>query len=339
MKKLLFLALTSLNLLCLGTAVRIKLVARDGQCVMLMGESDEQTGAITTPFDFVNTFFQFADCEMVQVLRENQAPLWELRQEINFPDIDPAILRQAVQGVSPDSGFDINQLDQPTITQLINVYDFLQAPQGVIDVLINRSVELAIADPAHCPFGAITRLPNSVNDREIISALNHVVAARRRVDELFGETVLPDNPWQSRVLAGHQGGVHSVAWSPDGQHVATGSRDHTARIWDAETRELAYTLEGHTETVNSAVFSPDGQHVATGSSDNTARIWRQEWNWDTSVTANDQNNLLRKLLMLKVARNQELTPAEVNDLLPMLPESARAWVDREQERNSLLDAF
>ena len=216
MKKLLLLALTSLNLLCLGTAVRIKLVARDGQCVMLMGESDEQTGAITTPFDFVNTFFQFADCEMVQVLRENKGPLWELRQEINLPDIDPAILRQAVQGVSPDSGFDINQLDQPTITHLINVYDLLIAPQGVIDVLINRSVELAIADPAHCPFGAITRLPDPVNDREIISALNHVVAARRHVDELFREFVLPSRPLRT-IPSGYPGINYACQWSPADQ--------------------------------------------------------------------------------------------------------------------------
>ena len=56
------------------------------------------------------------------------------------------------------------------------------------------------------------------------------------------------------------------------RHVATGSWDNTARIWDATTGELVRALEGHGPSVRVA-WSPDGRRVATGSSDNTARIW------------------------------------------------------------------
>ena len=70
--------------------------------------------------------------------------------------------------------------------------------------------------------------------------------------------------------------VDSAAFSPDGRRVITGSRDTTARLWDAETgREIA-VLQGHTMPVTSAAFSPDGRWVVTGSDDWTARLWDAE---------------------------------------------------------------
>jgi len=75
------------------------------------------------------------------------------------------------------------------------------------------------------------------------------------------------------LLHGHGGPVRSVAWSPDGRQVATGSHDHTARIWDATTGEVVRTLDGHGNWVLSVAWSPDGRRVATGSRDKTARIW------------------------------------------------------------------
>ena len=56
--------------------------------------------------------------------------------------------------------------------------------------------------------------------------------------------------------------------------MVTGSRDKTARIWDATTGTELFTLE-HEEGVTSASFSPNGQRVVTGSNgfDKTAHIW------------------------------------------------------------------
>jgi WD40 repeat protein len=76
------------------------------------------------------------------------------------------------------------------------------------------------------------------------------------------------------VLEGHRGWVYSVAFSPDGKRVVTGSYDNTARVWDLSGPTPAATvLQGHRGTVWSVAFSPDGKRVVTGSSDKTARVW------------------------------------------------------------------
>jgi WD40 repeat protein len=75
-------------------------------------------------------------------------------------------------------------------------------------------------------------------------------------------------------LLGHTGPVTSVAFSPDGRRVVTGSRDNTARVWDLSSpTPVASRLEGHQRDVTSVAFSPDGRRVVTGSGDNTARVW------------------------------------------------------------------
>src|SRR6266481_1783396 len=88
----------------------------------------------------------------------------------------------------------------------------------------------------------------------------------------------PENwPAQLKIIEGHTSSVTTVAFSPDGKHIASGSSDKTIRVWDAESGNVvAGPFEGHNHAVWSVAFSPDGKHIASGSSDKTIRVWDAE---------------------------------------------------------------
>jgi WD40 repeat protein/serine/threonine protein kinase len=75
------------------------------------------------------------------------------------------------------------------------------------------------------------------------------------------------------TLCGHTAAVTTVSFSPDGQRLATASKDNTAKLWDARTGQQLLSLKGHKSRVTSVSFSPDSQRLATASDDNTVKVW------------------------------------------------------------------
>ena len=75
------------------------------------------------------------------------------------------------------------------------------------------------------------------------------------------------------TLEGHEGWVTTLAYSPDGTTLASGSTDHTARLWDLEQRQVRFTLRGHGGNVWALAFSADGTRMVTTGDDCRAIIW------------------------------------------------------------------
>src|SRR5438128_1972801 len=68
--------------------------------------------------------------------------------------------------------------------------------------------------------------------------------------------------------------VSSVAFSPDGRHIVSGSFDKTIQVWDAQTGgQVGNPLQGHTDLVHSVALSPDGRHIVSASNDITIQFW------------------------------------------------------------------
>ena len=75
------------------------------------------------------------------------------------------------------------------------------------------------------------------------------------------------------VLEDHRSSVNSVAFSPNGMVLASGSSDRTIKVWHAETSTQIADLKGHPGKVNSVAFSPNGVLLASGASDGTIKVW------------------------------------------------------------------
>jgi WD40 repeat protein len=80
------------------------------------------------------------------------------------------------------------------------------------------------------------------------------------------------NP-KSKILTGHSGWVRSIAFSPDGEVLASASSDRTLKLWDYETGDCLRTYTGHQSSVYSIAFSSTGDLIVSGSGDCTVKLW------------------------------------------------------------------
>ena len=81
-------------------------------------------------------------------------------------------------------------------------------------------------------------------------------------------------PRSLKLFLGHSGAVNSVAFSPNGSQMVSGSDDMTIRIWEVDSnKQTCAPLLGHEGSVQSIAFSSDNKRIASGSTDGTIRVW------------------------------------------------------------------
>ncbi|KAJ5097838.1 hypothetical protein N7532_004839 [Penicillium argentinense] len=127
-------------------------------------------------------------------------------------------------------------------------------------------------------YHTITHWPLQIYSSAITFSPESSVVKRENLERIpvyLRKAPLMEDNWSSviQTLAGHSEGVHTVAFSPDGKQIASGSDDNTIKIWDTATGGLQKTLEGHSKLVTTVAFSLDGKQIVSGSDDNTIKLW------------------------------------------------------------------
>jgi len=100
---------------------------------------------------------------------------------------------------------------------------------------------------------------------------------RERAEPRVKQILQEYNPWRPferlYTFGWHSDWVKSVAISPDGQTLVSGSRDKTIKVWNLHTGKLSRNFAGHSDTVETVAISPDGHIIVSGSRDKTIKVW------------------------------------------------------------------
>ena len=110
-----------------------------------------------------------------------------------------------------------------------------------------------------------------------VAGLDETVAFTATATPLFPDPIYIDaievsaNPGDTGTQR-----VYGVAFSPNGNILASAHADNTVRLWEVETRELKRTLRGHRFAVRSVAFSPDGNTLASGGMDGWVLLWEPD---------------------------------------------------------------
>jgi WD40 repeat protein len=115
------------------------------------------------------------------------------------------------------------------------------------------------------------KAPPSI-DRDVVE--DHI---DKKFNPLSGEAIQHRSPLQWQLvstLKGHTGSIDSLAFSPDGQKLVSGSDDRTVNLWGLATNNRLYSFFGARDSILAVSFSPNGNDISASSADRTITSWK-----------------------------------------------------------------
>ena len=196
-----------------------------------------------------------------------EEPGTERERELPARNAENSADRQAQEEATHQA----EEADAKVLGERANAVEALTVPHGGRSDG-NAGGETARKDPEaiqddRAPAGAGRRNPKS--DGPAPRPGNKTPASRRRA--VPGLPTAPPIPQTWTATLGRSP-THSVAFSPDGRLLASGSQDEKVRLWDPATRKRIRILSGHLGHVWSVAFSPDGRLLASGG-EGMVRLW------------------------------------------------------------------
>ncbi|KAJ3090568.1 hypothetical protein HK102_003327 [Quaeritorhiza haematococci] len=152
------------------------------------------------------------------------------------------------------------------------------------EVVHSSSNPLSTISCQRLPLPSTPQLSSSSSSTSKTAMIPHAVAAaaappaikRRPWKAIFAERLVVERNWRrgkfkTRILEGHTDGIMCMHYDESKSLLATGSYDHTIRLWNLETNQCIRVLEGHTRCVRGVQF--DDTKIVSASMDGTIRIW------------------------------------------------------------------
>jgi WD40 repeat protein len=146
------------------------------------------------------------------------------------------------------------------------------AEQRTVNVLTHQVHKKAVTAAEFLPDGetfVTVSLDGTLKTWKTAAALQYL----KDMEDAKG--VKPDNPRPIQMVTAHSNSsVNCLAVSPDGKRLATGAKDGTVKLWEAETVKPTVTIvAAHAGGVTALHFSPDGKILASAGADKAARLW------------------------------------------------------------------
>ncbi|HBY78508.1 MAG TPA: hypothetical protein DEG47_16225 [Cyanobacteria bacterium UBA11148] len=199
----------------------------------------------------------------------------------------PEYLAQIETSDSPSKIIKIRQLEAQLTSieqSLRSVIDYLNSASLAARVEhLEQAIATATADISAIhsqlsnigkyPTDEVTKLPTNFPLENVSEPSLFPVNSEAISEQKINLQVIVPTWSELHTLQGHSDWVSSLVLSSDNQILASGSLDHTIKVWNLSTGETIYTLCDHLQGVLCLVISPDGGILASGSFDQTIKLW------------------------------------------------------------------